>query len=220
MRDNSEVFETGYIDERTERRAMKLRSHWRAVLRRLIGELRDGATKPRPLDLTTASWEDARIEGCRRYFHRIKGRVSASKYAQLVDHFQRANRNVLDRLPRLDQTFPLRPPMTRRDLDDPAFIKDMPVLDGFTPRTGGRRPSVDVAERDGLIRKCKRRSYTDLKICGALDAASMPVPAPWRKENPGAPAKWVYYYNHPHHERYRQRIHRLFSQVACKPKAC
>lgn len=157
-------------------------AHHPALLRKLIEDIHRGKARtiPKPFTHDTTA-EESRVEAIKEYFHQIERRVSPVEYRKLVDQFEQVNRAYLQLPASQRLSFPKYPPIDRTDFQDRLCIRDMPILEEFTPRTGGRRATLAVQERNTLIRKFRAEAskgeilrYVSEKLDGAEIATPWP----------------------------------------------
>jgi hypothetical protein len=184
----------------------------------LYRDLKHGANRPPALTysaLTITDPDELVPRRIREYFDRIKLTFGTRlpRYNQLIEQYALAQRTAFQQ----HRVALLFPPVDPVDLQHPDCIKEMPPLWKATPRMGGRPPAVNVAKREQLILRNRKKSHQE--ICQILKQKRIPVPLLWRKANRGiSPHDWPFYYAHHQDRRYTQRIHRIFSEVIRRHK--
>lgn len=176
---------------------------WKHLLRTLDAQLRDRTRlNPGPYPPWPDTYENRRIYEVKQHFDRLKRRVSPREYFNQVSLWEQANREFLDQPPCLrDRGFPLIP----------AQVPDLLKPTNLTvPRTGGRRRSRKIQERNVRIAELRKAGNDASAICRLLDAKGWAVPDNWRREGV---ATWRQAYR-----RKTDHVHKLFSTIAPKGK--
>jgi hypothetical protein len=164
------------------------------------GKLNLGPFPPVPY-----TYETLRIYETKQHFDLLKKRLPRPKYLKQVAVYERAHRAHFNLPPcqrgggLSGETLPLIPAQV------PGLLQpsDLP-----TPRTGGRRPSRGVLERNARIAELKRAGQSHRQICSILDQEHYAVPASWRKQGVQT---WRQGY-----ARIQDRVHSLISKASTK----
>jgi len=123
--------------------------------------------------------ENEREHEVRQYFRTLKRQLGPrlrSEYLAYVDRFEAANHYFLGLRPcrREGKIMPLHP----SEIDGLLRPEEL-----TTPRTGGRRPSSTVQERNALIREL-RPTNKDREVCRILDDRKVPIDnKSWRRQD-------------------------------------
>ncbi len=174
------------------------------LCRKLVAYLnRKGPISPGPFPPVPDSYEARRIYEAKRYFAAVRHRLRRQAYLREVSRYVQA----------IDDFFALPP--CQRDLKGvpllPAQVPGLLRLEEVgTPRTGGRRPSQGVRDRNARIAEVKAAGTVHRTICTILDQEKWAVPPAWRKDDVRT---WRQAYQRP---RTRARIHSMFSKIATK----
>ncbi len=189
------------------KQTLQLIAHRRKLVQQVVEDVLSGRYKP-PTLYQNPSAEESWVRWVKKYFAVLRRKLHFPKYKEYVTRFDRSQRASFDKgVPIL-----LFPHQIKGMVADPSALP---------PRTGGRPSSPTVAKRTKIILKGRRAGKSDLKICKDLDALPATEPDPllirWRKTNPGILLKWTDCYRH-HDQRYRDRIHRIFSETVRKAR--
>lgn len=170
-------------DLEKERQCEALTADQPKLLQELVEELRRGKMKPYYPTRSPTAHEDG-IRDIKEYFRRYKRMVSSEEYQRGVDCFERVNLEFLKRPASQHQAFPMYPPIDQNDFRYGLLCikhEALPVLEGFTPRTGGRRARPEVQERNELIRRFKKEAppgKVAWYVCCKLNDHEIPTPWP------------------------------------------
>lgn len=149
----------------------------RELFQRLIEKLkRKGKLDPGPYPPYPSTYETGRIYEVKQHFALLKRRLSRSAYLEQVARYEQALRDFLTLPPcrRENRAIPLLPSRIL-GLLQPA---DLP-----TPRTGVRRPSKAIRNRNARIAELKQTGTNYRVICEFLDEDKFPVPPSWRRKD-------------------------------------